>query len=80
MNIFIKKFNRNLNESGIEYWLMESKLGDLPAVGFASIHANDLLHHNDRVYEIQEFIIDTSHRGKGLVKSQEYELAAGYCS
>jgi PhnO protein len=66
MNIFIKKFNRNLNESGIEYWLMESKLGDLPAVGFASIHANDLLHHNDRVYEIQEFIIDTSHRGKGL--------------
>ena len=65
-NIFLMKFTKNLKESSIEYWLLEFKLDALLTVGFVSIHGNNLLHHDDIVYEIQEFIIDTSHRGKGL--------------
>ena len=60
--IFLEKFNKNILEKDIEYWglYINEKV-----VGFVSIHKNNLLHHDQSVFEIQELIIDKDDQGKG---------------
>lgn len=62
-SVFFKKFSNNLFKKNIEYWLIENQ--DTIA-GFISIHKNELLHHDDIINEIQEFIIDKPFRNNGL--------------
>ena len=60
---FFKKFGNNLFDKNIEYWLIDNHES---IIGFISIHTNQLLHHDEAVYEIQELIIDESFRSFGL--------------
>tara|TARA_R110002051_G_scaffold181774_1_gene251301 strand:+ start:74628 stop:75044 length:417 start_codon:yes stop_codon:yes gene_type:complete len=62
-SIFFKKFSSNLFDKNIEYWLIENHDA---ITGFISIHKNELLHHNNTINEIQEFIIDEPFRNNGL--------------
>ncbi|MAX70947.1 MAG: hypothetical protein CMC76_07555 [Flavobacteriaceae bacterium] len=62
-SIFFKKFDDNVLNKNIEYWLLENHNS---ITGFISIHKNQLLHHNEAIYEIQELIIDESQRNLGL--------------
>lgn len=62
-SIFFKKFNSNLFDKNIEYWLIEYQEN---VAGFISIHKNQLLHHDEAINEIQEFIIDEPFRNRGL--------------
>ena len=62
-DIFSDKYAENLRDPSIEYWLLE--LRDT-IVGFVSIHRNNLLHHDLRVNEIQELVIDEAYRNRGM--------------
>ncbi|WP_417882516.1 GNAT family N-acetyltransferase [Xanthomarina gelatinilytica] len=62
-SIFFKKFSTNLFDKNIEYWLIEYQE---TVAGFISIHKNQLLHHDEVINEVQEFIIDEPFRNRGL--------------
>lgn len=62
-SVFFKKFSSNLFDKNIEYWLIEHQNN---IAGFISIHKNQLLHHDEAINEIQEFIIDEPSRNLGF--------------
>lgn len=62
---FHDRYISNLNHHDIIYLVyMEHEL----PVGFLSCHIQNLLHHNERVGEIQEFYLYEQFRGKGIGK------------
>ncbi len=82
--IFFKKFNDNLYDRNVQYWLLES---ENLVIGFVSVHRSMLLHHDNPVFEIHEFVIERDFRAKGYgsilmdfiitkFNNQELELAS----
>ena len=61
--IFAAIFNENIANPNNLYLIAEN---ENEGVGFISFHTQNLLHHNGRVGEIQEFFINQNHRGKGV--------------
>lgn len=61
--IFASIFNENIANPNNLYLIAEKENEGL---GFISFHTQNLLHHNGRVGEIQEFFINKKHRGKGV--------------
>lgn len=61
--VFAAIFNENITNPNNLYLIAEKENEGL---GFISFHTQNLLHHNGRVGEIQEFFINESHRGKGV--------------
>jgi (aminoalkyl)phosphonate N-acetyltransferase len=61
--IFASIFNENIANPNNLYLVAEN---ENEGVGFISFHTQNLLHHNGRVGEIQEFFINKNHRGKGV--------------
>lgn len=61
--IFAAIFNENISNPNNLYLIAEN---DNEGLGFISFHTQNLLHHNGRVGEIQEFFINENHRGKGI--------------
>lgn len=61
--VFAAIFNENIVNPNNLYLIAEKENEGL---GFISFHTQNLLHHNGRVGEIQEFFINEKHRGKGV--------------
>ena len=61
--IFAAIFNENIANPNNLYLIAEN---ENEGVGFISFHTQNLLHHNGRVGEIQEFFINEKYRGKGI--------------
>lgn len=61
--IFELKYNSNLSNFTIEYWLIEV---DSSIIGMAGVQRNNFLHHDELVVEITEFVIDREFVGKGI--------------
>ncbi|MFB3390001.1 GNAT family N-acetyltransferase [Flavobacterium sp. LAR06] len=61
--VFAAIFNENIANPNNLYLIAEN---ENEGVGFISFHTQNLLHHNGRVGEIQEFFINENHRGKGI--------------
>lgn len=62
---FSQVYARNINSPDCFYCIAEQ---ERKAIGFISLHIQQLLHHCGPVGEIQEFYIDPDYRGKGLGK------------
>ncbi len=56
-------FNHNLQNPDCHYFLVYD---DTLCVGYASVHAQWLLHHCGKVGEIQEMFVRADYRGKGV--------------
>jgi (aminoalkyl)phosphonate N-acetyltransferase len=56
-------FNHNLQNPDYHYFLAYD---DTSCVGYASVHAQWLLHHCGKVGEIQEMFVIADYRGKGV--------------
>jgi PhnO protein len=61
--LFKEIFNENIANPNNLYLIAEN---ENEVVGFISFHTQNLLHHNGRVGEIQEFFINQKYRGKGI--------------
>ncbi|WP_020613669.1 GNAT family N-acetyltransferase [Sediminispirochaeta bajacaliforniensis] len=59
---FSKLFSSNIENSNVFYLVAED---ENVVIGFASLHIQQLLHHNGKVGEIQELYINNNKRGKG---------------
>jgi PhnO protein len=62
-DVFRQKFLDNLQNPGIHY--IVATQAD-KAVGFISLHVQQLLHHDGGVGEIQELIVDPNIRSQGI--------------
>ncbi|OJV54471.1 MAG: GNAT family N-acetyltransferase [Bacteroidetes bacterium 43-16] len=62
---FSQVYTRNISSPDCFYCIAEL---EHKAIGFISLHIQQLLHHCGPVGEIQEFYIDPDYRGKGLGK------------
>jgi PhnO protein len=62
---FEKTYAKNLSDDMIKYWVIDD--GE-KAIGFVSLHIQDLLHHEGKVAEIQELCVDEKFTGKGFGK------------
>jgi (aminoalkyl)phosphonate N-acetyltransferase len=62
-NAFRGIFNRNLKNPDCHYFLA---FDGAECVGYASVHAQWLLHHCGKVGEIQEMFVITDYRSKGV--------------
>lgn len=60
---FQEIFDRNLQNPDCHYFLA---FDDTVCVGYASVHAQWLLHHCGKVGEIQEMFVVTNYRSKGV--------------
>lgn len=60
---FSQVYSHNINSPDCFYCIAEL---ERKAIGFISLHIQQLLHHCGPVGEIQEFYIDPDYRGKGL--------------
>ncbi|RYD99615.1 MAG: GNAT family N-acetyltransferase [Sphingobacteriales bacterium] len=62
---FSRVYLHNINHPDCFYCIatIEDK-----AIGFISLHIQQLLHHSGAVGEVQEFYIDPDYRGKGVGK------------
>ena len=60
---FQNNYLDNLNNENVHYFVVMYKN---EKCGFISIHSQILLHHNSKIGEIQEFIIDEKYRQKGI--------------
>jgi (aminoalkyl)phosphonate N-acetyltransferase len=58
-------FLENLKQTTICGWLVEI---EHEAVGFISVHLQNLIHHAAQVAEIQEFYVSPLHRSSGIGK------------
>lgn len=56
-------FDYNLNNPNIQYYII---VDNNEKCGFISLYTNVLLHHNGKVMEIQEFIVDKRNRKYGI--------------
>jgi PhnO protein len=61
--LFKKNYLDNLMDADIDYFVIEH---NHEKCGFISIHRQTLLHHNAKIGEIQEFIIEERFRKKGI--------------
>lgn len=68
---FSRVFAHNLSNPDCFYYLATT---EDRAIGFISLHIEQLLHHNGEVGEIQEFYIDPDYRGKGIGKLLMHEV------
>lgn len=60
---FEQTFRNNLESPLVHYWVaMESS----KVIGFISLHEQFLLHHGKPTAEIQELIITSNYRGRGI--------------
>ncbi len=57
-------FLNNINDKNKLYYLAQDDKG--ACLGFISCHIQCLLHHCDKVAEIQELFVKQSHRGMGI--------------
>jgi (aminoalkyl)phosphonate N-acetyltransferase len=64
---FKEKFSKNLNNRDIIY-LVAVNEGD-EAVGFISCYGQNLLHHEGKVFEIQEIYVSRNFRDHGIGKA-----------
>jgi (aminoalkyl)phosphonate N-acetyltransferase len=65
LEVFKAIFLKNLQNPDCHYFLA---FDGLTPVGYASLHAQWLLHHCGKVGEIQEMYVLASHRGRGIGK------------
>jgi (aminoalkyl)phosphonate N-acetyltransferase len=62
---FAEIFAHNLAQPRVQYWVAQVEpMG--PVVGFISLHAQALLHHQAWVAEVQELVVAPGCRGQGL--------------
>lgn len=64
--VFQEIFNEYLERKNAILWVLEHINGQV--IGFLSCFGQRLLHHQDWVYEIQEFIIHKPYQNKGYGK------------
>jgi (aminoalkyl)phosphonate N-acetyltransferase len=62
---FLEIYTHNLTDERIHYWVIKH---EKKVIGFVSLHMQDLLHHTDKVAEVQELCVAENHRGKGFGK------------
>ncbi len=62
---FEKMYENNLKDNMIHYIVA---VYDLKVIGFASLHIQNLIHHLDKIGEIQEIIVSKAYQGNGLGK------------
>lgn len=58
-------YHNNINDPNCFYCMA---VMEEAAIGFISLHLQQLLHHNGAVGEVQEFYINPDYRGKGVGK------------
>jgi PhnO protein len=64
-DVFKQKYTENLRNPSIHYLVAAQE--DRP-IGFISLHMQPLLHHDGKVAEIQELIVDPTVRSQGTGK------------
>jgi PhnO protein len=69
---FNEKFADNLENPDLIYLVAVNEEDD--AIGFISCHGQSLLHHEGKVFEIQEMYVGKNYRGKGVGKALFIEL------
>nr|MCU0450275.1 GNAT family N-acetyltransferase [Bernardetiaceae bacterium] len=62
---FAEVFAHNLAQPWVRYWVAQA-VADGPLLGFISLHAQALLHHQAWVAEVQELVVVPLGRGQGL--------------
>src|SRR5580692_6398982 len=66
-NRFKEKFSDNLDNPDIIYLASINEQDDV--IGFISCHGQDLLHHEEKVFEIQEMYVARNYRDMGIGKA-----------
>jgi PhnO protein len=66
-NRFKEKFSDNLDNSDIIYLVSVNEKDEV--TGFLSCHGQDLLHHEEKVFEIQEMYVARNYRDMGIGKA-----------
>jgi PhnO protein len=66
-NRFKEKFSDNLDNPDIIYLVSVNEQDEV--TGFISCHGQDLLHHEEKVFEIQEMYVARNYRDKGIGKA-----------
>ena len=64
---FKERFSENLNNRANIYLVAVDEADD--PVGFVSCHGQTLLHHEGKVFEIQEIYVARNHRDRGIGKA-----------
>jgi (aminoalkyl)phosphonate N-acetyltransferase len=64
---FKERFSENLNSRTIIYLVAANEEDEL--IGFISCHGQSLLHHEGKVFEIQEMYVARNYRDKGVGKA-----------
>lgn len=64
---FKERFSENLNNRANIYLVAADEADD--PVGFVSCHGQTLLHHESKVFEIQEIYVARNHRDRGIGKA-----------
>lgn len=73
--VFKENFYSNLCMQNIDYYVIES---NGKKCGFVSLYTSILLHHNSRITEIQELIIEEKYRRNGMGR-KVIDLAEKIC-
>lgn len=60
---FTKVYKDNLDNSNVYYFIA---IDNEIVIGFASLHIQKLLHHCDKIGEVQELIVTKSFQGNGV--------------
>jgi (aminoalkyl)phosphonate N-acetyltransferase len=66
-NRFKEKFRDNLDNPKIIYLVSVNDQDEV--TGFISCHSQDLLHHEEKVFEIQEMYVARNYRDRGIGKA-----------
>lgn len=61
---FRERYESNCRDSAIVYLVAVNEFDE--AVGFVSCHGQSVLHHEGKVFEIQELYVARNHRGCGV--------------
>jgi PhnO protein len=64
---FKERFSENLNNRAVIYLIAVNEEDE--ALGFISCHGQSLLHHEGKVFEIQEMYVARNNRDKGVGKA-----------
>src|SRR5450755_1983138 len=64
---FREKYSENLENPDLIYLVAANEQDEV--IGFISCHGQTLLHHDGKVYEIQEMYVARSYRDKGIGKA-----------
>lgn len=62
---FEETFLTNLSQPSVFYWIIQKENS---AIGFVSLHIQNVLHHQKKVAEVQELCVDEKFTGKGFGK------------